>query len=88
MKPLTALRVDLAKIEGDGEFPCPACGAMISPDDESEATYEIVDIETKDDGSLEDLTILCKKCHSTILLEGFDALNDLESSINDELDDY
>ena len=88
MKPLSALRVDLTKIEGDGEFPCPSCGAMISPDDESEATYEIVDIATKDDGSLEDLTILCKKCRSTILLEGFGALNDLESSMNDELDDH
>jgi predicted RNA-binding Zn-ribbon protein involved in translation (DUF1610 family) len=35
-------KVDLTKIEGNGDFPCPKCGAIISPDDESEEVYTIV----------------------------------------------
>jgi hypothetical protein len=80
MGQVPAFRIDLNSIEGDGEFPCPSCGAPISPDDESEATYEITDIKTKEDGSLETLSVLCKQCGSTINLEGFKALNGLDDS--------
>ena len=53
--------VDLTKIDGDGAFPCPKCGAIISPDDETEEIYQIVD--TKVEGnSLAELIILCNKC--------------------------
>lgn len=41
--------VDLTKIDGDGTFQCPKCGTVISPDDESEDTYQIVDTRVKGD---------------------------------------
>ena len=62
--------IDLTKIEGDGSFPCPKCGALISPDDETETVYTI--LETKMRGEeLEELTIQCKVCGSKIRLTGF-----------------
>jgi len=62
--------VDLTKIEGDGAFPCPKCGVIISPDDESDEVYEIVD--TIVEGTeLAELVLQCKKCGSTIRLVGF-----------------
>jgi hypothetical protein len=80
MGQVSLLKVDLKAIEGDGAFPCPSCKTMISPDDESETTYKIVDIKTFKDGSLKALTVLCKKCRSTIVLEGFDLLSELDES--------
>lgn len=62
--------IDLAKIEGNGDFPCPRCEALISPDDQSEAVYTIVDTKVRG-GSLEELTIQCNKCGSKIRLIGF-----------------
>jgi predicted RNA-binding Zn-ribbon protein involved in translation (DUF1610 family) len=62
--------VDLTKIDGDGAFPCPKCGSVISPDDESDTTYEIVNTKVKGD-DLEELVLTCKKCRTTIKLVGF-----------------
>jgi len=62
--------VDLTKIDGDGAFPCPKCGTMISPDDESEETYQIVTTRVKRD-ELEELVLMCNKCKTTIKLVGF-----------------
>jgi len=62
--------IDLTKIEGDGAFPCPKCGSVISPDDESDTTYEIVETRVKGD-DLEELVLTCKKCGTTIKLVGF-----------------
>jgi predicted RNA-binding Zn-ribbon protein involved in translation (DUF1610 family) len=71
--------VDLTKIDGDGAFPCPKCGALISPDDETEETYKIV--ETKVEGDeLSELILTCNKCGSTIRLTGF--LSQPEKPIN------
>jgi DNA-directed RNA polymerase subunit RPC12/RpoP len=62
--------VDLTKIQGDGDFPCPNCGAIISPEDETEDVYRI--LETKVRGqALEELVIQCNKCGSRIRLVGF-----------------
>lgn len=61
--------IDLTKIEGDGAFSCPKCGATISPDDETENTYTILETKFKGD-SLEKLVIQCK-CSSEIHLVGF-----------------
>lgn len=62
--------IDLARIEGKGDFPCPNCGAVISPEDETDNIYTIVD--TKVSGSsLEELTLQCNKCGSKIRLVGF-----------------
>jgi ribosomal protein S27AE len=62
--------VDLTKIDGDGTFQCPKCGTVISPDDESEDTYRIVNTRVKGD-ELAELVLTCKKCGANIKLTGF-----------------
>jgi predicted RNA-binding Zn-ribbon protein involved in translation (DUF1610 family) len=62
--------VDLTKIDGDGAFPCPKCGVIISPDDETEEIYQIVETKVKGD-DLAELILHCNKCGSTIRLVGF-----------------
>jgi predicted RNA-binding Zn-ribbon protein involved in translation (DUF1610 family) len=62
--------IDLTKIDGDGAFPCPKCGSIISPDDESEEVYQIVETKVKND-ELAELMLTCSKCGSTIKLVGF-----------------
>ena len=64
--------INLVAIEGDGAFACPKCGTMISPDDESEANYKIVDTKVMND-ELAELVIACGKCGSTIKITGFQA---------------
>ena len=61
----SAYRIDLAIVEGDGSFPCPKCGMIISPDDESEENYQIVDTKVVNN-ELAELVIVCGKCGSTI----------------------
>ncbi|MEM2110500.1 MAG: hypothetical protein QXX08_01315 [Candidatus Bathyarchaeia archaeon] len=74
----SAFRINLNEIEGEGEFPCPSCGIIISPDDESGIIYDTIEVNTKKDGALKELVILCKKCQSMIRLEGFEMLEKLE----------
>lgn len=62
--------IDLMKIDGDGAFPCPKCGTMISPDDETEEVYKIVETRVKKD-ELRELTLECNQCGSKIKLTGF-----------------
>jgi len=62
--------VDLTKIEGAGDFPCPRCGVVISPEDDSESVYSILETKVKGE-SLEELIVLCHKCRSKIRLTGF-----------------
>ena len=69
VKKSMAYEIDLTKIDGDGAFPCPKCGTVISPDDESEETYHIVDTKVKND-ELAELLIMCMKCRTTIKLVG------------------
>jgi len=64
--------VDLRKIEGDGSFPCPKCGAVISPEDESEEIYKIANTKVVND-QLVELVIECGTCRSSITLTGFEA---------------
>jgi predicted RNA-binding Zn-ribbon protein involved in translation (DUF1610 family) len=67
--------IDLTKIEGDGDFPCPTCGALISPEDESESTYVIQKVKMQAsagvDELLEELVVRCNKCRSVIHITGF-----------------
>jgi predicted RNA-binding Zn-ribbon protein involved in translation (DUF1610 family) len=63
--------INLAEIEGEGTFACPKCGSMISPDDESEEVYKIVDTKVIND-ELVELVISCNTCKTTIKLTGFD----------------
>ncbi len=63
-------KVDITQIEGDGDFPCPQCGATISPNDETDTAYRIVDTKARR-GNLKGLVILCSNCGSEIHLDGF-----------------
>ena len=63
--------INLAQIEGEGSFPCPKCGTMISPDDESEEVYKIVDTHVVND-ELVELVVSCNTCKTTIKLTGFE----------------
>ena len=62
--------INLVAIEGEGSFPCPKCGTTISPDDESEINYRIVDTKVVDD-ELAELVVACGKCGSIIKITGF-----------------
>jgi predicted RNA-binding Zn-ribbon protein involved in translation (DUF1610 family) len=70
VKKLVAYTIDLTKIDGDGAFPCPKCGNLISPDDDSEDAYHIVETKVKND-ELAELILTCSKCGTTIKLTGF-----------------
>ena len=62
--------VDLTKIQGAGDFPCPSCGVKISPEDETEKVYSILKTKVKND-HLEELMIKCLTCLCKIRLTGF-----------------
>lgn len=66
--------LDLTKIDGNGDFPCPSCGVTISPEDESEEVYTIID-EKVNGEILEELIIQCNTCSCRIRLVGFPALD-------------
>ena len=66
--------LDLTKIEGDGDFSCPSCGIVISPEDESEDVYTILEEKVNGD-DLEELLIKCNTCSCKIRLVGFPALD-------------
>jgi uncharacterized C2H2 Zn-finger protein len=65
--------IDLTKTKGNGEFRCPKCGIEMSPDDETEDVYTILETVTKGD-CLEKIILKCNKCGSHIHLIGFDLL--------------
>ena len=71
-KSLIYTTVDLTEIEGDGSFPCPKCATVISPEDETEEVYKIVDTKIVND-ELVELVIMCGNCGSNIKLTGFQA---------------
>ena len=56
VKQLLVYNIDLAKLEGEGDFLCPYCGILISPDDETEDVYSVLETKVKDD-MLENLLI-------------------------------
>lgn len=62
--------INLVAIEGEGAFPCPKCGTTISPDDDAEINYKIVDTKIVND-ELAELVIACGKCRSIIRITGF-----------------
>ena len=70
MKQPLVYQVNLTKIQGDGDFPCPNCGVIISPEDETEDVYRILETKVKGQ-ALEELMIQCNKCESKIRLIGF-----------------
>jgi len=73
VKQMLVSELDLTKIDGNGDFPCPNCGVTISPEDESEDVYMILEEKVRND-ALEELVIQCNKCGSQIRLTGFPIL--------------
>ncbi len=63
--------IDLAAMDGDGAFPCPKCGTIISPDDETEEVYRIVNTKIMNE-QLVELVIKCGSCKTNIVLTGFE----------------
>jgi predicted RNA-binding Zn-ribbon protein involved in translation (DUF1610 family) len=74
-KKVSSYKIDLAIVEGDGSFQCPKCELTISPDDESEENYQILDTKVVND-ELVELVISCGKCGSTIKVTGFQESSD------------
>jgi hypothetical protein len=70
-------KIDLGAIDGDGDFPCPRCGSAVSPDDNTDEAYSILETKTNTHG-LEEVTIRCNKCLSHIHLTGFSLLQQIE----------
>ena len=76
MEQAQAYKVDLTKMDGNGDFPCPRCGSIISPDETTEKTYCIVEPKVNSHG-LEEVVICCNMCNSHIHLTGFSLLEEL-----------
>lgn len=72
MKKVSAFVVDLTRIEGAGDFLCPSCGIVISPEDESETSYVIQNVRMTRNEQLKELVIKCNKCRSVIHVTGFE----------------
>ena len=66
-------KIDLIALEGKGDFLCPCCGAKISPDDETEEVYSVLEAKVRNE-VLENLLIRCNNCSNKILLTGFSIL--------------
>ncbi len=62
--------IDLTKIKGRGDVKCPKCGISISPDDENEDVYTILEPVVRGN-YLEKIILKCIKCESQIHLTGF-----------------
>jgi hypothetical protein len=77
MKQIHAYKLDLTKIDGNGDFACPRCGTKISPDDQTEKVYSILGSRVEHNGLVE-VVICCQKCCSHIHLTGFSLLQENE----------
>lgn len=68
--------LDLTRMQGNGEFTCPKCGFAISPEDETDEVYSILEAKVEKD-ILKELLIQCNRCASQIHLTGFSLLQKL-----------
>jgi len=73
-KQMLVTELDLTKIDGNGDFPCPTCGVTISPEDETEDVYIIIEEKVRND-TLEELLIQCNACGNQTCLTGFSTFN-------------
>ncbi len=78
MEQAQVYKLDLTKIHGSGDFSCPKCETKISPDDDTEESYSIIEPKVNSQG-LESLIIRCRKCSSHIHLTGFSLLQEIET---------
>jgi ribosomal protein S27AE len=69
--------LDLIRMAGNGKFPCPKCGVVISPDDETDEVYSILEVKVEKE-NLEELVIQCNRCSSHIHLTGFSIFQKLQ----------
>ena len=76
MKQVHGYMMDLGKTGGNEEFACPRCKTTVSPDDDTEETYSILESKVNSHG-LEEIVIQCKKCGIHIHLTGFSILQKL-----------
>jgi hypothetical protein len=76
MQQTQAYKLNLTEIDGNGDFTCPQCGIVISPDETTEDTYSVLEPKVNSHG-LEELVICCNKCKSHIHLTGFSLLDEL-----------
>jgi len=63
----------VTKLDGSSDIQCPKCGSIISPDDETEDTYTILETVMKE-GNLDEIILKCNKCQTEIRLTGFQLL--------------
>jgi hypothetical protein len=73
VKQLSVFILDLTEVDGNGEFTWPCCGNLISPEDETEEVYSVLEAKVNDN-LLEDIIVRCNKCGSKIVLTGFSML--------------
>ena len=59
--------IKLSETSKDGNFPCPKCGNLISPDVDDDSVYEVMKTKMKGDG-LKALILKCGKCKTRIEL--------------------
>jgi predicted nucleic-acid-binding Zn-ribbon protein len=73
MQTVRLFDIDLVKIRGKGDFKCPGCGVKISPDDQTDEIYTILETIMKGE-NLDRIVLQCKKCRSQIQITGFQTL--------------
>jgi len=69
VKQMHAYKIDLSRIEGNGDFSCPRCGTKISQNDDDEKACSILELKVNSHG-LEELMVRCNKCSSYLYLTG------------------
>lgn len=74
MQEIGVLTVDLTKIKGKGVFRCPKCQVSISPDDQRNTIYTVLEPVMKGN-CLDKLIIQCNKCGTQMQLTGFSVLS-------------
>ena len=72
-KQMLVSELDLTKMDGNGDFLCPTCGVTISPEDETEDVYTIIEEKVRNN-ALEELVIQCNACGNRLRLTGFPSL--------------
>lgn len=70
LKQIQVRTIDLAKIEGNGDFSCPNRRVTISLEDEAESVYSVLETKVRN-VSLEELIIVSTECGSNVSLVGF-----------------
>ena len=65
--------IDFTKVDSDGSFTCPTCQTRISPEDESDESYQIFDTKIVNN-EISELVIGCGTCRTIIKLTGFEKI--------------